>query len=131
MVVDSLLGGSCHRRLYIYVLQALYTGLLSTIPQHSNSHAFHKHCQTKTRSQHNIMHALHPPKIHNSEHALPRADRIHLSRLRCEHYTALATYRMKNVNVQHLASNAISVRITITKENIVKIHITNHRIRLI
>ena len=38
-----------------------------------------------------------PPEIRHSEHSLPRADRVHLSRLRCGHHTALATYR-KRIN---------------------------------
>ena len=36
-----------------------------------------------------------PPEIHNSELALPLSDRVHLSRLRCGHHTALATYRKR------------------------------------
>ena len=76
--------------------QVLYTGLLNTIPEHSSNqfthpHSLHKHRDTKSRSQHNIRNSS--PKTHQSEHALPRADRVHLGRLHCGHRTTPATYR--------------------------------------
>ena len=76
--------------------QALYTGLLNTIPQHSSSH-IHTH-YTNIAIQKlgpNTILGTPPPELHHSEHALPRADRVHLSRLRCGHHTALATYRKR------------------------------------
>ena len=76
--------------------QALYTGLLNIISQHSSS-PIHTHC-TSTAIQKlspNTILGDPPPKIHHSEHALPRADRVHLSRLCCGHQTALATYRKR------------------------------------
>ena len=75
--------------------QALYTGL-NTIPQHSSSH-IHTHF-TNIAIQKlgpNTILGTPPPEIHYSEHALPRADRVHLSRLRCGHHTELATYRKR------------------------------------
>ena len=59
----------------------------------SHPHAFHKLSHTKTCA--NPILGTPPPKIHHSELALPRADRVHLSRLRCRHHTALATYRKR------------------------------------
>ena len=69
--------------------QALYTGLLNTIFTHP--HALQKYSHTKTRSEHNIRYSY--TEMHHSEHALPRADRVHLSWLRYGHYNELATYR--------------------------------------
>ena len=73
--------------------QALYTGLLNTIPQHSSLH-IHTHF-TNVAIQKlgpNTILGTPPTEIHHSESALPRADRVHLSRLSCGHHTALATY---------------------------------------
>ena len=76
--------------------QALYTGLLNTIPQHSSSH-IHTHFTNIAIQKLDTSTILGtpPPEIHHSEPALPRADRVHLSRLRCGHHTALATYRKR------------------------------------
>ena len=76
--------------------QLLYTELLNTIPQHSSSH-IHTHF-TNIAIQKlgpNTILRTPPPEIHHSKLALPRADRVHLTRLRCGHHTALATYRKR------------------------------------
>ena len=76
--------------------QALYIGLLNTIFQRSNSH-IHLHFTNIAilkLGPNTILGTLHP-EIHHSEHTLPRADRVHLSRLRSGHHTALATYRKR------------------------------------
>ena len=76
--------------------QALYTGFLNTIPQHSSSH-IHMHFTNlaiQKLSPNTILGTL-PPEIHQSELTLPRADWVHLSRLRCGHHTALATYQKR------------------------------------
>ena len=68
--------------------QALYTGLLNTLPQHSNSY-IHTHFTSiviQKLGPNTILGTPHP-KIHHSEHALPCVDRVHLSRL--------ATYRKR------------------------------------
>ena len=79
--------------------QALYTGLINTIPQHSSSHvhshftniAIEKLCPNTIFGT-----PWSPPREkHRSEDALPCADRVHLSRLLCRHHTALATYRKR------------------------------------
>ena len=76
--------------------QSLYTGLLNTIPQHSSSH-IHTHFTNLSIQKLglNTILGTPPPEIHHSELALPRADRVHLSRLHCGHHTALATYRKR------------------------------------
>ena len=76
--------------------QALYTGLLNTIIQHSSSH-IHKHFINIAIQKlgPNTILGTPPPEIHHSELALPRADRVHLSWLRCGHHTALATYQKR------------------------------------
>ena len=76
--------------------QALYTLLLNTIPQHSSSH-IHAHFTNLSIQKlgSNTILGTPLPQIHHSELALPRADRVHLSRLRCGHHTALATYRKR------------------------------------
>ena len=76
--------------------QALYTGLLNTFPQHSSSH-IHTHFTNLAIQKlgPNTILGTPPPEIYHSELALPRADRVHLSRLRCEHHTVLATYRKR------------------------------------
>ena len=76
--------------------QALYTGLLNTIPQHSSS-LIYTHFTNIAIQKHspNIILDTPPPEIHHSGNALPRADRVHLSELRCGHHTALATYRKR------------------------------------
>ena len=79
--------------------QALYTGLLNTIPQHSSSH-IHTHF-TNIAIQKlgpNTILGTPPPEIQHSELALPHADRVHLSRLRCRHHTALETYQKRIVD---------------------------------
>ena len=77
--------------------QALYTGLLNTILQHSSpSHPHHFTNIAKQKLCPNTILGTPPPEIHHSEHGLPRADRVHLSRLRCGHHTALATYRKRS-----------------------------------
>ena len=76
--------------------QAIYTGLLDTIPQHSSSH-IHMH-STNIAIQKlgpNTILGTPPNKIHHSELALPRADRVHLSRLSCGNDTTVATYRKR------------------------------------
>ena len=75
--------------------QALYTGL-NTIPQHSSSH-IHMHFTNLVIQKlgPNTILGTHPSEIHHSELALPRADRVHLNRLRCGHHTALATYQKR------------------------------------
>ena len=76
--------------------QALYTGLLNTIPQHSSSH-IHTHFTNiviQNLGRKTIL-GTPPPEIHHSEHAIQRADRVHLSMLRCGHHTVLATYRKR------------------------------------
>ena len=76
--------------------QALYTGLLNTIPQHSSSY-IHKHF-TNIAIQKlgpNAILGTPPLEIHHSELALTRVDRVHLSRIRCGHHTAPATYRKR------------------------------------
>ena len=76
--------------------QALYTGVLNTIPHHSSSH-IHTHFTNLAIQKlgPNTILGSPPPEIHHLELALPRADRVHLSRLRCGHHTALATYRKR------------------------------------
>ena len=76
--------------------QALYTGLLNTIPQHSSSH-IHTHFTNLAIQKlgPNTILGTPSPEIHQSELALPRADRVHLSKLRCGHHTALETYRKR------------------------------------
>ena len=76
--------------------QALYTALLNTIPQHSSSH-IHTHFTNLAIQKlgPNTILGTPSPEIHHSELAQPRADRVHLSRLRCGHHTALATYRKR------------------------------------
>ena len=76
--------------------QALYTGLLNTIPQHSSSH-IHMHLTNLAilKLGPNTLLCTPPPEIHHSELALLCADRVHLSRLRYRHHTALATYRRR------------------------------------
>ena len=76
--------------------QALYTGLLNTIPQHAGSH-IHTHFTNITIQKlgPNTILGTPPPEIHHSELALPRADRVHLSRLRCGHHSALVTYQKR------------------------------------
>ena len=76
--------------------QALSTGLLNTISQHSSSHLYTHFTNIAIQKLGpNTILGTPPPEIHYSEHALPRADRVHLSRLRCGHHTALATYRKR------------------------------------
>ena len=76
--------------------QALYTGLLNTIPWHSSSH-IHTHFTNidiqKTRPQHNIRYSS--PHNTSLRTRTQRVDRIHLSRLRYRHHTALATYQKR------------------------------------
>ena len=64
--------------------QGLYTGLLNTIPQHSCSH-IHTHFTNLAIQKlgPNTILGTHPPEIHHSELALPRAHRVLLSRLHC------------------------------------------------
>ena len=59
--------------------QALYTGLLNTIPQHSSSH-IHTHLTNIAIQKLGLNTILGTP---------PRVDRVYLSRLRCGHHTAL------------------------------------------
>ena len=73
-------------------IQALYTGLLNTIRQHSSSH-IHTHF-TKIALQKlgpNTILGTPPTEIHHAEPALLRADQVHPSRLCCGHHTALVT----------------------------------------
>ena len=76
--------------------QALYTGLLNTIPQHSSSH-IHTHFTNLAIQKlgPNTILGTPAPEIHHSELVLSRVDRVHLSRLRCGTHTALATYRKR------------------------------------
>ena len=76
--------------------QALYTGFLDTIHQHCSSH-IHTHFTNLAilKLFSNTTLGTPPPEIHHLELALPRADRVNLSRLRCGHHTALATYRKR------------------------------------
>ena len=76
--------------------QALYTGFLNTIPHHSSSH-IHTHFTNLAIQKlgPNTILGTPPPEIHHSELALPRADRVDLSRPRCGHHTALATYQKR------------------------------------
>ena len=76
--------------------QALYAGLLNTIPQYSSSH-IHMHFTNIAIQKLGPGTILDTPplEIHHSEHALPRMDRVHLSRLCCGPHTALATYQMR------------------------------------
>ena len=76
--------------------RALYTGLLNTIPQHSSSD-IHTHFTNLAIQKlgPNTTLGTPPPEIHHSKLALPRSDRVHLSRLGCGHHTALATYRKR------------------------------------
>ena len=72
--------------------QALCTGLLNTIPQHSSSHV-HMHFTNITiqKLSPNTILGTSPPEMYHSEQALRREDRVHLCRLRCGHHIALAT----------------------------------------
>ena len=76
--------------------QALYTGFHNTMPQHSISH-IHTHFTNLAIKKlgPNIILGTPPPEIHHSELALPRADRVHLSRLCCGYHTAVASYRKR------------------------------------
>ena len=93
---------------------ALYTGLLNTIPQHSSSSHIHTHF-TNIAIQKlgpNTILGTPPSEIHNSEHALPRADRVQPSRLHCGHHTALATYQKRiddSVVCTHCSTNTHSL----------------------
>ena len=73
--------------------QALYTGLLNTIPQHYSSH-IHMHFTNIAieKLSPNTMLGTPPLEVNHSKPALPCADRVHLSRLHCGHHTAQATY---------------------------------------
>ena len=72
--------------------QALYTGLLNTS---SHIHTHFTNIAIQKLGPNTIL-GTPPPEIHHSEHALPRTDRVHLSRLRCGHHTALATYQRES-----------------------------------
>ena len=60
--------------------QALYTGFLKTIPQHSSSH-IHMHFTNLAIQKlgPNTILGTPPPEIHHSELALPHADRVNTS----------------------------------------------------
>ena len=65
------------------------------IPQHSSSHInMHFSNIALQKLGLNTIFGTPPLEIHHIE---PRGDRVHLSRLRCEHHTALATYRKRIV----------------------------------
>ena len=108
--------------------QALYTGLLNTIPKHSSSH-IHTHF-TNIDIQKlgpNTILGTPQPEINHSEHVLPRADQVHLRRLRCSHHTALATYRKRiddsiNEDCPHCSTNTHSL----THINPTLMHIRAH-----
>ena len=94
---------TCWRTNHLHVASKLqhrhYTQDSSTpSPQHSSSH-IHTHFTNiaiqKPGPNTKLGTPPPPPKIHRSEHALPRADQVHLSRLCCGHHTALATYRRR------------------------------------
>ena len=76
--------------------QPLYTGLLNTIPQYSSYHIHMLFTNIPIQKLGpNTKLGTPPPQVHHSEHALPRADRVHLSRLCCGNNTTLATYRKR------------------------------------
>ena len=94
--------------------QALYTGLLNTIPQHSRSHIqMHFTNIAIQKLGPNTILFTPPPEIHHSEPALPCADRVQINRVHCGHHTALATYRKRiDDSVDELTKSAHTVALT-------------------
>ena len=78
-----------------YHTKALYTGLLSTLPN-TNSH-FHTNFTNIAiqKLSPNTILATPPSDIHQPKLTLPREDRVHLSRLRCGHHLAQAKYHKR------------------------------------
>ena len=100
MQIQTTHATACWRTNQLHVASKLlhkYYTLDSSTPSptlwFTHPHALHKHSHTKTRS--NTISGTLPPEIYHSELALPRADRVHLTRLRCGHHTALSTYRKR------------------------------------
>lgn len=80
---------------------AHYSTLLSNIPPPPDNTSMRKHIHTTVTSQTlssyrpNTILQDHPPQIADEERGLPRADRVHLSRLRCGHHPVLQSYQCR------------------------------------
>ena len=97
--------------------QALYTGLLNTIPLHSSSH-IHTHFTNMAIQKlgPNTILGTRPPEINHSERALPCADRVHHSRLRFGHHTAQATYQTKSMTLSTMSTHTVTLKIYILRQ---------------
>ncbi len=75
-----------------------YKGLFSSLPPTPPNTSLRKHIHTTFTQRtlltypSNTILSAHPPPISDVERSLPRADRVHLSRLRCGHHPSLPTY---------------------------------------
>ena len=117
-----------------------YASTLQTIPPPTGNTSWRTHIHTTLTQQHlttlpnnTILHAPPPLTDTTLEQHLTREDRVHLSRLRCGHHTAIPSYmhRIGQLNdpTCHLCNNTVgSVEHIILHCPAIQAHRVNHGI---
>ena len=100
MQIQTTHATTCWRTNQLHVASKLpqkHYKLDSSTPSPNTSSHIHTHFTSLAIQKlgPNTILGTPPPEIHHSELALPCADRVHLSRLRCRYHTAVATYRKR------------------------------------